>query len=364
MIVFERTSDAFTSEKFEANGSLVAVVLNYNKRGMISKAVECAYAQDYPCYEILAMDDASDDGSREEMLEAVGKCVSEHPEKAVRVTVVTNQTNLTTLGQWRQAVKLSSGRWFGMFCGDDESEPQRMAVAAELISGNPEAVAICTNFTAIGSSEMFREAGFVVRKRGHEVLHDPDSIMGCSAFWRRDVLELPLPDGTMDDFILTWIAIISMKGDLVWDFSRSTVRYNDEVGVTGIDKRGVDFSDNSFWGLCRKYKAISRRGRRFGRNVWDAIKSYDEEYGKDEVISRQVRGHWIASWSEGGCWCERFKAVLAMLVTDRRNDYGGCRDVLLKKTIGRFVTRMLGPVSFATLYWLYFKVAGMRANDR
>ena len=355
MILYRHKSRAFSEEAFRASGAMVAVVLNFNKSGTIARAVESAFGQQWPCYEILAMDDASTDGSDVEMLEAVIQCVSANSGKALRVTVVRNAKNLTTLGQWRQAATLSDGAWFGMFCGDDVSLPDRMSVAAGLIAANAEAAGVCTNFTDIGSSKMHKQKGFFIKTvRDYAWPSCADTIMGCTAFWRRDVLELDLPEGTMDDFVLTWTAVISRKGSLVWDFNRSTVRYGVGGGVTTIDTYGTD-GDASFAGLCRKYTAIKKRGRRFGRKVWDGIKRFDDRYGTDRIVSAQVRGHWIASWTEGGGWFERLKAVWTMFVIDRRNNYGGCRGELAKKTAGRFIVRFFGKAGFAAAYWLRAK---------
>lgn len=362
MILFEYTASSFSQVEFEKNGSFVAVVLNYNKAGLIGKAAKSAFSQDWPCYEILAMDDSSTDGSDVEMLNMVKECVGEFPDKALKVTVVRNEVNLSTLGQWRQAVKLSSGKWFGMFCGDDESTTDRLSVADELIQSHPDAIAVCTNFNDSGSSSPHYPPGFFVKTTGDYGWNVPHSIMGCTAFWRRDVLELDLPDGTMDDFILTWLAIISKKGSLVWNFNRSTVSYGVGTGVTTVDRCGVADNDDSILGLYGKYKAVLRRGRRFGRNVWGKIKQFDDKFGSDKTISRQVRGYWISSLSEGGGWVDRLKALLMMLVVDTGNDYGGLRPQLVKKVAGRFVTRFFGAASFVGCYCVAAKIERLRRN--
>lgn len=352
MIRLRQTSGRFTDELFAANGSFVAVVMNYNKSGMVARAVKSAFAQEYPCYEILCLDDASTDGSAEEMCAAVEACLAERRDKALRVTVVCNEKNLTTLGQWRQAVSLAGGTWFGMFAADDEAEPDRILVAADLVKAYPGAAAVCTNFTDFGVSEMHAGKGLFVKRLGDYAWPGPGMVLGCTAFWRRDVLELDLPTGTMDDFILSWLAVISRKGDLVCDLTRSSVRYGLGSGVTTIDRRGVVDSDGSLAGWYRRYQAVVRRGRRFGRAVWDEIKRYDDAHGTDKTVSAQVRGSWIASWTESGGWLERLRAVWTMTVVDRRNDYGGLRAGLLGKVTGRFLTRLLGVASFVPAYYL------------
>ena len=352
MTAFDYTAEGFSEERFRECGAMVAVVMNYDKRGLVGRAVECAFAQDWPCYEILAIDDASTDGSGEEMLSSVRRCVEANPAKAVRARVVMNDVNVGVLGQWRRVVALSGGRWFGMFGADDEAMPCRMRKAAEMIAATPGAVAVCTNYVEDKSGKGFPIRGRFEKKPGDYSWPGPETVLGCTAFWRRDVLELDLPDGNMDDFVLTWLAVISKKGSLAWDLDAVTVRYGVGTGVTTMDRRGVDDSARSPVALYRKYRAIVRRGRRFGRGVWEKIRLFDESHGNDAVLSRQIRGHWVASWTEGGGWFERLAAVWTMLVVDRGNDYGGMRKELVGRTMRRFGARFFGAASFVPLLWL------------
>lgn len=339
MIAFEYTSESFSEVRFRENGALVAVVLNYNKAGLIRAAVRSALEQDWPCYEVLAMDDKSTDGSDAEMLEAVKSWTAANPKKALRVRVVVNETNLTTLGQWREAVRFSDGAWFGMFCGDDIALPERMRVAAELIAAHPQAAGICTNYYRGKTQELV-----------HPISVSREAIFGCSAFWARRVLEADLPRGTLDDWTLSWIARIIKAGELVFAMDRATVRYSFGTGVTTELTEGVPT-------LVGKYLAILARGRRFGRNVWDLIRDFDANYGTDARLSREIRGWWVLSATEGGGWWKRIGALWTIFVVDWGNDYGGKRREIVTKAVGRFVTRFLGRWSFA----LTWKLRGMFA---
>ena len=344
MTLLDYTSPAFTEELFRTHGSFVAVVMNFNKSGLVARAVESAFSQNHPCYEILALDDFSTDGSDAELLASVKNCIASNPEKPLKVRVVRNERNLGILGQWRQAAAISSGEWFGMFAGDDTAEPNRIEAAAQIISSYPDAAAICTNYIEEGASQFaWPDSGVLVKRPGDLAWHEPATILGCTAFYRRRLLELPLPDGIMDDFTLTWLAVISASGSLVWATDRSTVSYSLGTGVTTSDQ-AKPLSPYA------KYKAIVARGKRFGRNVWDKIKRFDDQYGQDPAVSRQVRGCWVASWTEGGNWFVRLGALWTMLVTDRGNDYGGMRRELVRKVLRRVISRFLGPITFLPIY--------------
>ena len=352
MIVFQYIAHSFSEKNFDACGKMVAVVMNYNKRGMISAAVKSAFEQDYPCYEILAMDDASCDGSDEEMIDSVKKCISDHPKKALKVTVIVNERNMTTLGQWRQAIMSSNGEWFGMFGGDDVSFSDRMRTTSDIITKHPRAVAVCTNFTnGMESTEPHYERNVKVCDSGDvRSWQEYSTIYGCAAFWRRSVLELDIPMGIMDDFILTWIAAIAHAGTFVWDCEKVTVRYSIGTGVTTEDRSRVDNDIEGIGSHWNLYYAIKRRGCRFGQRVWDEIKKYDDTYGSNRDLSNIVRGYWIASMSEGGWW-SRAKSLM-MMVFDCKNDYGGYRKSLMRKVISRMITKVLGPVTWVPIYYL------------
>ena len=243
MTVYRHIADSFSQEKFAAAGAMVAVVMNYNKRGMVSRAVESAFAQDWPCYEILALDDASSDGSGQEMLEAVKREVAARPDMAVKVTVAINESNLTILGQWRQAIELSSGDWFGLFAADDVSLPDRMRISNRTIGDYPMAAGICTNFTRSENGKLNCAPGVYVKVAESPLWPDQETMRGCTAFWHRRLLSQDIPDGNMDDFILTWICAITKAGDLVWNMDETTVVYSTDTGVTTEDRKGVDDND-------------------------------------------------------------------------------------------------------------------------
>lgn len=363
MTALRYTAESFSEEKFRNCGKMVAVVMNYNKKGMIGRAVESAFDQDYPCYEILAMDDASNDGSEKEMVESVKACIAKYRDKALRVTVIVNETNLTTLGQWREAVNSSDGEWFGMFCGDDVSMPCRMRVASEIIGENADAAAVCTNFTSgLDSMEPHCDTiRAVCDAKDVKSWQRYVTISGCTAFWRRNLLAQELPSGTMDDFTLTWLAAIADSGKLVWDCTRITVRYSIGTGVTTVDRAKADCESMTPGALLRKYYAIKRRGRRFGRKVWEAIREFDDKYGKDAELTKIVRGHWLASLSEGG-WIDRLVSCWKMMVVERCNDFGGFRRTLKRKVLTRFFIKLLGPFSWITAFYADYAVRRIRGR--
>ena len=159
--------------------------MNSNKRGLVGRAVESAFAQDWPCYEILALDDASTDGSDAEMLATVRAHIDVNSCKPLRVVACVNERNAGILGQWRLAVSISDAEWFGMFAADDEALHRRIRVAAATIGRFPEAVAVCTNYIEPPGATMRWLGGLRVKRRGELAWGRNRTVVGCTAFWRR-----------------------------------------------------------------------------------------------------------------------------------------------------------------------------------
>ena len=66
-ISYSYTPAGWTQEEFLRQGGFTVVFLNYNKARYIEKSVASALNQDYPILEMFFMDDASTDGSGDEM---------------------------------------------------------------------------------------------------------------------------------------------------------------------------------------------------------------------------------------------------------------------------------------------------------
>ena len=65
-------------------GGYTLVFLNYNKGKLIAEAVRSTLGQDFPILEILFMDDASTDGSGEEMERIVRAYRGRHKVSAIK----------------------------------------------------------------------------------------------------------------------------------------------------------------------------------------------------------------------------------------------------------------------------------------
>ena len=139
-ITYNYTPESWSQERFLALGGFTVVFLNYNKARFIERSVASALNQDFPLLEMFFMDDASTDGSGDTMERLVREYRGRH-----KVTVVRNEVNQYITGQWNIVAKLATGNWFGMFCGDDESYPNRVSLVAKRIRQYPSLRGLCMN---------------------------------------------------------------------------------------------------------------------------------------------------------------------------------------------------------------------------
>lgn len=344
-IVFSYIPTDWSNERFQKSGGFVAVVLNYNKAGLINKAARSALIQDYKCYEILFLDDCSTDGSEQELIDIAkeyaangGRC---------KVTVVVNKKNRSILGQWKLAASLSEfGKWFIMFCGDDVSHPTRISKLSSLAQSNPTAWGICTYF-ATESNAGFSDAKGVLKWNGAMIERPWHNFFGCTAMWRREVFDPNLPYYNLDDFFLFWSVIIRRQDDndtaLVWDFNSVEVDYSVGSGITTDvwkGKRSTSFVEKVFMLYQIKMSQIDR----YGANLWSKISDFDVDNGHAGRIRQQIKGYNLLIEYSRMNWLQRLWGLILMYF--KVVNYGGMEN-FFKKSIRRiFLERILGKYSF------------------
>ena len=358
-IAFRYVPHDWDEEKFAAAGGFVAVVLNYNKKGMIRAAAESALNQDFPCYEIVMLDDASSDGSYSELLH-VAESYARRGGK-MKVTVVHNVKNRGIIGQWDIAIKIvPNGKWFGMFCGDDMSYPWRISTIAELIREYPSVWGVCTNLDVIGDGRFGMENQLLVW-RGTDLMRPRKNFYGSSAFWKRDVLKcLPLRTN-LDDFVLFWSVIIRRFGDpfpaLLWAQDRVTIKYRVGSGIT--TSIGNHAREAKSW-LVRTYreaKANRAAGRKFGMKIWRIIADYDTRFGRSKACHEQVAGHGAMAEMDSSGWIGRMCIFLRECVIRRNNGYGG-HGKMVREYIAKEFFRYLFGASGYCIYRLFVQARG------
>lgn len=121
---------------------------SHNGRRYLREALDGAFAQTYRPLEIVISDDASTDGSWEEIQSEVER---RGAAEGVSIVLNRNLTNLGNLGNWEKLCELAHGELLVKADGDDISLPERTEriVAAWLADGK-RATVICHSGWQIG----------------------------------------------------------------------------------------------------------------------------------------------------------------------------------------------------------------------
>lgn len=255
----------------------------------------------------------------------------------------------------------STGQWFGMFCGDDVSLPNRISVAAATLARHPTVRGYCAN-TFVEEAGRERpgrppEASWVWH--GTDALGPKVAINGCSAFWHRDLFDEPLPRCNLDDYLLSWCAIIRWRGEpeeiLMTDLTRVTVRYTVGTGITTAPFQGCH-GMSRLRSAARFYAAQWKRDR-LAMPVWSAIQAYDLRRGHDATVRGVIEGGVIGARMVSAGWWGRLAVLWRFHVSERHNAYGGTRKEKAKGLHRKFLERLFGCPGFVAL-------TGLRALRR
>ena len=186
------------------------LLLAYNQRSLVRAAIESVLRQDSEPLEIIVSDDASADGTYDEIVAAVREYRGPH-----RVVARRNERNLGIGAHLNALVECSSGELLIVAAGDDISEPSR---ARELLSawqtGGRRADLLASTLVAMDANGRLGEVIAVddlARWRGVDdwITRRP-LVIGAAHAWTRRVFERYGPlhaDIAYEDQILTFRAL-------------------------------------------------------------------------------------------------------------------------------------------------------------
>lgn len=107
-----------------------AVIITYNRRAYIERAIDSILAQTVPVNEIVVVDDGSTDGTSDLVASRYGN----------RVRLI-RQKNAGVSGARRRGVLEANGEWVAFLDSDDEWLPERNALLLDAVSRVPQDVA-------------------------------------------------------------------------------------------------------------------------------------------------------------------------------------------------------------------------------
>jgi glycosyltransferase involved in cell wall biosynthesis len=198
----------------------------YNGEEYLEAAVTSALGQDYPNFEVLIVDNASEDATEE--------ISRRFAEKDPRVRYVRNDSNVGFLPNFRRALELASGEYFTWLAHDDElSDPAYLATTVGYLEQNPDVACCHTAFNLLdnelpGSREVMTFPELSPERRWPAVRRAlfrwPHGWLDSTVygvFRRQALLDVPFPDWTYRSkpHIFCWemdvLTTLSGKGRIV-----------------------------------------------------------------------------------------------------------------------------------------------------
>ena len=180
-------------------------VKSWNGRQYIRSALASAFAQTYRPLEVVVADDASDDGSWDEIQDF---CRDNPPPPSIRLVLRRNNSNLGSLGNWEEVCSLAHGELLVKADGDDISTPDRVErIANAWIADGCRATALCHSGWQIGRHG---------ERKGRLRMVTPDWPLGAAMAFSPRILEFfgRTADGSLvDDEV--WTRRAQMLGNVL-----------------------------------------------------------------------------------------------------------------------------------------------------
>ncbi len=130
------------------NPPLVSVcVPTYRYGELIGRCVESVLGQTFADFELIIVDDASEDETAE--------VVSQYPD--ARLRFYQNEARLGMVGNWNKALQMGKGRYLAMLHGDDYHFPEFLTKAVAALEANPAAGFVFSAYHNVDNSGEFIE---------------------------------------------------------------------------------------------------------------------------------------------------------------------------------------------------------------
>lgn len=182
------------------NGPLVSVVIpNYNGESFVAKTLDSVLNQTYQHYEIIVVDDCSNDGSPE--------IIERYSEKEPRIRLIRLAKNEGVANARNTGILQSKGQYIALLDNDDLWTPDKLERQVRL---SQEADIVYCSYDFIDENDQQIKRPFVVTQQisFHSML--ASSMISCStAFIKADILKANLFETRYyhEDYVL-WMQLL------------------------------------------------------------------------------------------------------------------------------------------------------------
>lgn len=238
------------------------IVASYNYRRYISQTLDSLLAQTYSDFEVLVVDDCSQDDSV--------AVIREYCRKDSRIRLVENEKNLGLVRTIERAVALAQNPWLAFCESDDYWTPDYLERKARYIEQNPEAAIVVSNVELFGDAEAMakvkKERVSFEKLKKYQTprsmfrdlfYHNIIPTFSCTAV-RRDLLAAcdfnPVQPAILDWWLWRQIAIDHKIGYL--DKKLTFWRMHAKSYIRNHKEKGHNLSKQMFYANNRLVKAV------------------------------------------------------------------------------------------------------------
>jgi GT2 family glycosyltransferase len=212
--------------------ALTVVIPAYNSARYISQALDSVQAQTFTGYEVIVVNDGSDD--REE-LESI---INSHPLPIIYIS----QENKGVSAARNAAIKIARGEFYAQLDADDQWAPDYLEVQLRILKDDPEVTLVYPNATIIGDGstaglEFMKISPSVGKVTFESLVRQHCVVMTCVTARMSAIREAGMFDESIrscEDFDL-WLRIVKNGGLIVYH-QRPLVLYRRHAGSLSSDR--------------------------------------------------------------------------------------------------------------------------------
>lgn len=264
------------------NTPLISVALcTYNGATFLATQLDSVLAQNWPNFEIVIVDDASSDETREILMH--------YEARDPRIHLHFNRENLGFLANFQKALSLTKGDYIAPCDQDDWWDPDKLTGLYEVMEGNGMAYCNSLLVNAEGESLNTRVSDVMNMYSGHDptAFVFANSASGHAQLIRRSVVlrAMPFPKECFHDW---WLAFVAASTEGLTYLPEVLVHYRQHAATqTDIGKK-----------KARKQMPGFRAGEFQGRQKWfEALASFPGREQSFFIELSQAHGDWLKSWT-------------------------------------------------------------------
>ena len=212
--------------------AVTVVIPAYNSARYISQALDSVKAQTFTNYEVIVVNDGSDD--REEL----ERIVNSHPLPVIYIS----QENKGVSAARNAAIRVAKGEFYAQLDADDQWTPDYLEVQLGILKDNPEVTLVYPNATIIGEGATVGLEFMKISPSEGEVtfaslVRQECVVMTCVAARMSAIREAGMFDESIrscEDFDL-WLRILKNGGRIIYH-RRPLVLYRRHEGSLSSDR--------------------------------------------------------------------------------------------------------------------------------